>query len=335
MAISLKHSKNCAKADGVDTTVVQPSDWNAEHAITAAAGKVLGTTTSSTTVSELPIAVDSSGNVGIGTSSPAAKLDVNGTIGINGSKGTAGQALISGGSSTAPSWGTPTIPSTNVTGLGSLATLSTVGTAQITDNSVTGAKIALGSDAQGDVMYYNGTDWVRLPAGTSGQLLQTKGSGANPEWVTPSYAPDVILEQQETSGTPGGGFSSGSDVTRVLNTEVRDASNICTLSSNQFTLPAGTYYIRWRCPAYAVGSHQSMLYNVTSATTVRRGYQTYGSAGTSAVTESCGDAVVTVAGSTAFEIRHRCSGGRASDGLGYSGGLGTEIYTAVQIWKTA
>lgn len=78
-------------------------------------------------------------------------------------------------------------------GLGSLATLSAVGTAQITDgnvttakladNSVTGAKIALGSDAQGDVMYYNGTDWARLAAGTSGQFLKTNGAGANPAWA--------------------------------------------------------------------------------------------------------------------------------------------------------
>jgi hypothetical protein len=58
MAISLKHSFNCAKLDGLDTTVVQPSDWNAEHALTAASGKVLGTVSNSTTVSELPLSVD-------------------------------------------------------------------------------------------------------------------------------------------------------------------------------------------------------------------------------------------------------------------------------------
>ncbi len=36
---------------------------------------------------------------------------------------------------------------------------------------------------QGDVIYHNGTDNVRLAAGTSGYLLQTLGSGANPQWV--------------------------------------------------------------------------------------------------------------------------------------------------------
>jgi hypothetical protein len=38
--------------------------------------------------------------------------------------------------------------------------------------------------AQGDVLYYNGTAWVRLGAGTSGQVLTTQGSGANPQWNT-------------------------------------------------------------------------------------------------------------------------------------------------------
>ena len=40
--------------------------------------------------------------------------------------------------------------------------------------------------AQGDVLYYNGTAWVRLGAGTSGQVLTTQGSGANPQWNTVS-----------------------------------------------------------------------------------------------------------------------------------------------------
>ena len=87
MAISLKHTFQSAKADGADTTLVQPSNWNAEHTITAAAGKVLGRDTSGAgVVQELPIAVDTSGNVGIGTTSPGGRLDVrsaNITVGSN------------------------------------------------------------------------------------------------------------------------------------------------------------------------------------------------------------------------------------------------------------
>lgn len=41
----------------------------------------------------------------------------------------------------------------------------------IANNVVDGTKIALGSDANGDMMYYNGTDYVRLPISTDGQVF--------------------------------------------------------------------------------------------------------------------------------------------------------------------
>ena len=59
-----------------------------------------------------------------------------------------------------------------------------IDTIHIANNAVTGAKIAMTSDAQGDVMYYNGTDYVRLAPGTSGQFLKTLGASANPAWGT-------------------------------------------------------------------------------------------------------------------------------------------------------
>lgn len=48
MTISLKHSFTSLKADGVDTTVVQPSNWNAEHALTCATARILGRQTAGT-----------------------------------------------------------------------------------------------------------------------------------------------------------------------------------------------------------------------------------------------------------------------------------------------
>lgn len=41
----------------------------------------------------------------------------------------------------------------------------------------------VGSAAQGDLLYRGSSNWARLAAGTSGRYLQTKGSGANPEWA--------------------------------------------------------------------------------------------------------------------------------------------------------
>ncbi len=61
--------------------------------------------------------------------------------------------------------------------------ITNAGVATVQDNSVDGTDIALGSDATGDIMYYNGTDWVRLGSGTTGYVLQTTSGGA-PAWVS-------------------------------------------------------------------------------------------------------------------------------------------------------
>ncbi len=40
---------------------------------------------------------------------------------------------------------------------------------------------------QGDVLYYNGTNWVCLATGTAGQALLTQGAAANPQWGATGY----------------------------------------------------------------------------------------------------------------------------------------------------
>ncbi|MBI2101667.1 hypothetical protein HYT53_03565 [Candidatus Woesearchaeota archaeon] len=52
--------------------------------------------------------------------------------------------------------------------------------------------------AQGDILYYNGTSWVVLTAGTSGQFLKTQGAGANPVWSTLNIK--VAVTQWATAG---------------------------------------------------------------------------------------------------------------------------------------
>jgi hypothetical protein len=55
------------------------------------------------------------------------------------------------------------------------------------------------SSTQGDITYHNGTNWVNLGAGTSGQFLQTLGGGANPAWADPGFT--IGTAQATTSGT--------------------------------------------------------------------------------------------------------------------------------------
>ncbi len=40
------------------------------------------------------------------------------------------------------------------------------------------------TEAQGQILYYDGSQWNALDPGTSGQFLKTQGAGANPVWDT-------------------------------------------------------------------------------------------------------------------------------------------------------
>ena len=45
MSVSPKHTFQSAKSDGADSSLVQPSNWNAEHTLTMATNKLLGRST--------------------------------------------------------------------------------------------------------------------------------------------------------------------------------------------------------------------------------------------------------------------------------------------------
>jgi hypothetical protein len=67
-------------------------------------------------------------------------------------------------------------------------------------NSVDGSHIAMGSDAAGDIIYYNGTDYVRLAKGTSGHFLKIGASA--PAWAGVGILLQVVeMAIAQTSGT--------------------------------------------------------------------------------------------------------------------------------------
>lgn len=61
------------------------------------------------------------------------------------------------------------------------------------------------STTQGNVLYYNGTDWVALSPGTSGQFLKTLGAGANPAWADVSSLGVSQTWQDKTASRALGG----------------------------------------------------------------------------------------------------------------------------------
>lgn len=92
-------------------------------------------------------------------------------------------------------------------------TLSNTGVFTIADNAVDGTDLALGSDTAGDLMFYNGTDWARLPAGTAGQVLQVNGTADAPVWNNSTSTKyqfiDIFgcIRGSATAGTVAGGNS--------------------------------------------------------------------------------------------------------------------------------
>jgi hypothetical protein len=145
--------------------------------------------------------------------------------------------------------------------------------------------------------------------------------------------PYAKIVDSKAQNTAGGTFTSGADRTRDLNLIEHDDSHITSISSNQFTLQPGTYRYWISAPAQAVDQHQALLYNATSATTVKRGTSELAAAAASAQTRATVSGRMTVTTASAFEVRHRGTATKTTDGFGTAGNFGAEIYTMVEIWK--
>lgn len=152
------------------STVIDPSAVNSNE---------------NTLYSYLQMGVDTylAGSISNASISPTAaisysKLNLGGSIlnsdiasgaGIIGSKLDLSSPGVIGG--TSPAAGTFTALTAN-TSISDLGTLSVTGTLNV------------GVTHQGDIFYDNGSSIVRLVPGTSGQVLQTQGAAANPQWAS-------------------------------------------------------------------------------------------------------------------------------------------------------
>jgi hypothetical protein len=124
---------------------------------------------------------------GLGQFAATTSLDLKNVI----SDETGSGALVFATSPTlvTPALGTPASGVlTNCTGL----PIAGGGTGQTT---ATAAFDALApTTTQGDIIYHNGTDNVRLGPGTAGQFLKTNGAAANPTWDTVSGSGSVATD---------------------------------------------------------------------------------------------------------------------------------------------
>jgi len=157
------------------------------------------------------------------------------------------------------------------------------------------------------------------------------GTGISAGGKFSSYA---FIKDTKGNTTDGGTFTSGAWRTRDLNAEISDEDGIVSISSNQFTLAAGNYLIKFQAPALKVEFHQARLRNNTDGINYS-GTSEYSGSGDVVQTVSFGVARVAITGSKAFEIQHRSTATKTTDGFGQpSYGFGDEsIYTLVEIFK--
>lgn len=163
-------------------------------------------------------------------------------------------------------------------------------------------------------------------------LLAYDTSASGVKKVKPSNLIKVLhIQDQKASGTDGGTATAGSWQTRTLNTEVTDGIG-STLSSNQFTLPAGTYHVRASAPAFSCSQHQIRLQNITDAATTLLGTSECTNPGAGdGVSRSEIDGTFTIAAGKTFELQHRVAATKASNGYGIATAWGTEIYANIFI----
>ena len=160
------------------------------------------------------------------------------------------------------------------------------------------------------------------------------------------FASYAVIADIKNSNNDGGTFTAGAWRTRDLNNEISDADSIVSISSNQFTLAAGSYLIIFSAPALRCNSHQLRLYNISSSAAVQSGIAEYAASGSGKSGNTArGSARVVISGSTVFEIQHRGASTQADYGFGAgtSGALNWAgdtvttgaVYCMVEIFKEA
>ena len=161
---------------------------------------------------------------------------------------------------------------------------------------------------------------------TSG-LTRTGGFG---KFV--SYA---IIGDVKANDVDGGTFTSGDWRTRDLNTELIDADDIVSISSNQFTLQAGSYFIEAQAMAYRVNRHMVKLYQTSGTPAdIAFGTSMYANSAYNGNNFSFVKARVTITTATTYEIRHQGDTNHSTFGFGLGSNFSTtELFTVVQIFK--
>ena len=144
------------------------------------------------------------------------------------------------------------------------------------------------------------------------------------------------IRDERAANTAGGAASAGDNV-RTLNTIVTNEISGASISSNQITLPSGTYYIQALTPIYSVNQFRTFLYNSSDSSVELLGINMYSRGSAPSVELGWLLGRFTISAQKVFEIRTHCQTAVANAAaLGFPSGDGrASVHVEAQIWRTA
>lgn len=143
----------------------------------------------------------------------------------------------------------------------------------------------------------------------------------------------AIFEEQLSNGTASVYSTTGSYVTRVLNTVVSNTISGVSLTSNQITLPSGTYKIDVLAPGYDCARTKARLRNITDSSTIALGTNGYVSTGT-ASTYSHINTIFNISSTKVVEVQQYFQSNVSSQNGGVATSSGdVEVYARIVITK--
>jgi len=171
-----------------------------------------------------------------------------------------------------------------------------------------------------------------LTLGGSGDTINL-GSGVTASGFGIFGTQLLHIRDEKSSGTSGGSSSSGSWQTRTLNTIKTNEITSASLSSNQITIPSGTYYIMAKANHFDGDRHKIKLRNITDSSDEIIGSSEYAEDTYNGTTNSYLNGRFTIGGTKSFELQHRCE---VAGSFGVASSFGViEVFADVQIWKVA
>ena len=150
----------------------------------------------------------------------------------------------------------------------------------------------------------------------------------------PLFSSFAILEHYEAHGGNGQAISTADTWTdKTLTRIYTDPDSIVSLSSNQFTLQAGSYLINAISSAYKIHNTVLKLYNITDSSDTAFGMTGYIPNTTSNQTNIHLTTRFTISGAKVFELQQAGAGTENTYGMGVNHSFGSEIYTIIEIYK--